>query len=51
MTQAPNWAKPVAAAAIKVHTARRKARKEEIAKPTDMAITCFERRQIKFELL
>jgi predicted ABC-type ATPase len=29
MTQTPNWAKPVVAAAIKVHTARRKARKKK----------------------
>jgi hypothetical protein len=28
MPQTPNWAKPVVAAAIKVHTARRKARKK-----------------------
>ena len=29
MTQTPNWAKPVVAAAVKVHTARRKARKKK----------------------
>ena len=29
MTQTPNWAKPVVAAAIKVHTARPKARKKK----------------------
>jgi predicted ABC-type ATPase len=29
ITQTPNWAKPVVAAAIKVHTARRKARKKK----------------------
>ena len=29
MTQTPNWAKPVVAAAIKVHTARRQARKKK----------------------
>jgi predicted ABC-type ATPase len=29
MTQTPNWAKPVVAAAIKVHTTRRKARKKK----------------------
>jgi hypothetical protein len=28
MTQTPDWAKPVVAAAIKVHTARRKASKK-----------------------
>lgn len=30
MTQTPNWAKPVVAAAVKVHTARRKARKKKL---------------------
>jgi predicted ABC-type ATPase len=29
MTQTPGWAKPVVAAAVKVHTARRKARKKK----------------------
>jgi len=29
MTQTPNWAKPVVAAIVKVHTARRKARKKK----------------------
>lgn len=29
MTQTPSWAKPVVAAAVKVHTARRKARKKK----------------------
>ena len=29
MNQTPNWAKPVVAAAVKVHTARRKARKKK----------------------
>ena len=29
MIQTPNWAKPVVAAAVKVHTARRKARKKK----------------------
>jgi len=29
ITQTPNWAKPVVAAAVKVHTARRKARKKK----------------------
>ena len=29
MTQTPNWAKPVVAAAVKVHTARRKTRKKK----------------------
>ena len=29
MVQTPNWAKPVVAAAVKVHTARRKARKKK----------------------
>jgi hypothetical protein len=29
MTQTPNWSKPVVAAAIKVHAARRKARKKK----------------------
>jgi predicted ABC-type ATPase len=29
MTQTPNWAKPVVAAAVKVHTARRKERKKK----------------------
>jgi hypothetical protein len=29
MTQTPNWAKPVVATAVKVHTARRKARKKK----------------------
>ena len=51
MTQTPNWAKPIVAAAVKVHTRRDERREGRNSNPTDMGITCFGRRQIKFERL